>query len=247
MSATGPSSDHEVWLIAAGSASMVRLLDAAIRAQLIVSVVSGPDQLLRASLDDLPSLLLVDAAAFDGADALRRLEELRRALRIPIVVVDDRRRLDWCGSGATVVVPAGATGTVVAAQLAALIERLPDPRLDLEIDFGPFHYLHGRRRLEYDGQEIACTATQRELMVTLMRAQGAVVPTGVLVGVAQRAEIGRGAVPSHIRRLRRALERVRPGAGSAIVAIRGEGYRLRIPAAPAARPGMLDARPRDSE
>lgn len=240
-------STREIWLIAADSVVMAQLLEAAVRAELVGSVLGGIATALQIDVELPPLLIVVDGAAVVADTDREALVRLRaRFPSLPIVVLDDHSARDWYAAGVTVVLPANVSSAVIGAQLRVLADRLPVGDLEVELVVGPFRYQHGRRTIEFAGQALGCGPGPARLLLRLLRAGGDVVTSPALIRAVHGSPgTEQAALGAQLHRLRRCLDAVAPGLSGCIVSVRGEGYRLDLEQAYRAQQVTSRAQSRD--
>ena len=185
---------------------------------------------------DLDPAIIV--AVTDGADS--RAVVLLRELtpRAPVVWLlkkyDERVAMAALESGVAVVLSAGSSSELVAAQVTA-IARLRDghrlPREPRKIVIGDLTIDLARRMVSSRGKRVELTRSEFDILALLAENAGRVVsPAEILAGIGQRsatAAQARGMVKVHVSHLRTKLDRV--GGGGCVVTVRGVGYMVDSP------------------
>jgi DNA-binding response OmpR family regulator len=178
-----------------------------------------------------PDLVVLDLG-LPGRDGLDVMRELRRDSAVPIIVVtargEETDRIVGLELGADDYVVKPFSPKELVARVRALFRRLEaqqEPRGvlragEVEIDVS-------RRRVLVEEHPIELTATEFELLVTLVREPGRVFTRGQLLdalhGIA--LESYERAIDAHIKNIRRKLEPI-PGAPQYIQTVYGVGYRF---------------------
>lgn len=174
--------------------------------------------------------LLVDAAGFGGhVDAA--LRRLRRNARTPIVLIaphgDEAAQLAWLEAGASDVVDAGVSARLLAAKLRRLVEaqsHAAEPAAELTV--GPLAMNPRRQHASVDGQSLALTAHQFELLFLLASRLGQFVGRDEIARMLRSPDGGRSA-DVHVYRIRKKLREL--GArGLSLDTVHGRGYCLSV-------------------
>jgi DNA-binding response OmpR family regulator len=196
-----------------------------------VLVATDGNRALALAAEASPDLIVLDLGLpeRDGLDVLR---EVRRDSAVPMIVVtargEETDRIVGLELGADDYVVKPFSPKELVARVRAIFRRLEtrdEPRDvlragEVEVDLS-------RRRVLVDGQPIELTATEFELLTTLVREPGRVFTRGQLLdalhGVA--LESYERAIDAHIKNIRRKLEPT-PGAPRYIQTVYGVGYRF---------------------
>jgi two-component system phosphate regulon response regulator PhoB len=182
-----------------------------------------------------PALVLLDLNLPDisGFEVCRQLRAEPVTRAVPIVVLSardgevDRVVALEIGADDYVVKPFSVRELLL--RIDALLRRSGPPRNDAGIEplqAGPLAIDRGQRRCMVEGAEIPLSATEFDLLRTLMERPGRVqTRERLLVDVWQSAgEIGVRTVDTHVKRLRSKLG----NAGDLIRTVRGVGYSFEI-------------------
>jgi len=185
---------------------------------------------------ETPELFLVDLVLPDGhgldfVDAVR--DQYPSA---PVVVITGLdaphevvRGLD---RGADLYLTKPFTLPEIIAHLRALHRRVgaTDPAI---VDYGGIQLDQVRRIVRYRGESVQLTDVERRLFSALLTRGGDVATRDEIFAEVWKLTFdpGTGLLHSHIRNLRNKLDRI--GLKPAVVSVRGHGYRLSVPEAPA--------------
>jgi DNA-binding response OmpR family regulator len=197
-----------------------------------VTVAPDADAALASARGTRPDLVVLDLGlpTRDGLDVAR---ELRRASRVPIVMLtargDETDRIVGLELGADDYVVKPFSPKELVARVRAVLRRtdpssgLMSERIhvrDLEVDLV-------RMRTTVGGRAIDLTPTEFELLTTLAREPGRVFTRGQLLdaihGVA--IESYERAIDAHVKNLRRKIEPV-PAQPRYVLTVHGVGYRF---------------------
>jgi DNA-binding response OmpR family regulator len=229
--------------VAAGSASRSRILvvedDARTSAALelylkhagyeVEAVADGSEALARAAATP-PSLVVLDLM-LPGVDGLEVCRTLRRASRVPIIMLTARSteadKLRGLDSGADDYVTKPFSPRELVARVGAVLRRVQPPRTnlragDVEIDLD-------KREVRHQGLPVPLTATEFRLLEVLASTPGRAFTRTEL---AERAfghdhDAMERTIDVHIMNLRRKIEPGRSRRPGVIVTVFGTGYRLR--------------------
>jgi len=199
----------------------------------VLHVANGTDGIARALADDAPDLVLLDLGLpdIDGYDVCRAI---RATSQIPIIVIsardDEIDRVVGLELGADdyVTKPFGIRELV--ARMRAVSRRTgaetPAGKAQEVQSLGPLSIDRRSQRIHVDGEEVALTATEFELLSVLAEDPGAVYRrTELLERVwSTSLYVTPKTVDAHIAAVRRKI-----GHPDWIEAVRGVGFRLEIP------------------
>lgn len=200
---------------------------------------------VRAAADDASALARLAGTRsllVDGRQCgVEGIETLRRATTAPILVVcatgDETGRAAALRAGADDVVPPDVGHDELVARMAALVRRggaagaqrpesrevLADALVEVDVDDA---------RVRVGGAPVALSPRELRMLAALVRHRGQVLSVEQLSEQVwgQPAAAGRDQVKACVVALRRKLAAASPGAGQAIAAVRGAGYRYTPPA-----------------
>ncbi|MDQ3693592.1 MAG: response regulator transcription factor [Chloroflexota bacterium] len=196
-----------------------------------VLAAADGNRALALAADAEPDLVVLDLG-LPGRDGLDVMRELRRASGVPIIVVtargEETDRIVGLELGADDYVVKPFSPKELVARVRAIFRRLEaqhEPR-DL-LRAGEVEIDVARHRVVVGEHPIELTATEFELLVTMVREPGRVFTRGQLLdalhGVA--LESYERAIDAHIKNIRRKLQPV-PGAPQHIQTVYGVGYRF---------------------
>ncbi|MBA2519088.1 MAG: response regulator transcription factor [Chloroflexia bacterium] len=196
-----------------------------------VLAAADDNRALALAADAEPDLVVLDLG-LPGRDGLDVMRELRRASGVPIIVVtargEETDRIVGLELGADDYVVKPFSPKELVARVRAIFRRLEaqhEPR-DL-LRAGEVEIDVARHRVMVGEHPIELTATEFELLVTMVREPGRVFTRGQLLdalhGVA--LESYERAIDAHIKNIRRKLQPV-PGAPQHIQTVYGVGYRF---------------------
>ena len=166
-----------------------------------------------------------------GTDGLSVLKKIREHDGIPIVMLtakgDEADRIVGLELGADDYVAKPFSPRELLARLRAVARRGQPGMLSERLSAGGIVVELGTRQVTRDGQTIALTSVEFDILVALMRRTGRVVPRAALLSEAGRGDVavGERTIDVHISRLRRQLGDD-PRAATRIQTIRGVGYML---------------------
>jgi two-component system OmpR family response regulator len=225
-----PSASSPATVVVVSGHPAARLARATALAAAGVRVVAvGTIAAARHALTAGPACLVLDRRAPDG-DALALVDELDRSERAPRMVVvtaagSDRERVECLVAGADdAVLP-----DVPVTELVARVQRLVAPgpvaarSRPNRIAVGRVSIDQDRRSVSVDGDEVALSPTQYQILVSLAVEGGRAVTVRALVEQCwdRHQDQSSCAVRTQVTRLRRALQ-----GAIEIRCVRGEGYRL---------------------
>ncbi|MDQ3412464.1 MAG: response regulator transcription factor [Chloroflexota bacterium] len=196
-----------------------------------VLAAADGNRALALAADAEPDLVVLDLG-LPGQDGLDVMRELRRDSGVPIIVVtargEETDRIVGLELGADDYVVKPFSPKELVARVRAIFRRLEaqhEPR-DL-LRAGEVEIDVARHRVMVGEHPIELTATEFELLVTMVREPGRVFTRGQLLdalhGVA--LESYERAIDAHIKNIRRKLQPV-PGAPQHIQTVYGVGYRF---------------------
>ena len=182
--------------------------------------------------DGPKGLLSLKAGSFDvvlldvmmpGMDGLEVLKRLRGMSGVPVVMLtargEETDRVVGLELGADDYVPKPFSPRELLARIRAVLRRGQPRLVDEEIGLGALTVNISTREVRKDGQRIELTGLEFDLLVTLMRRAGRVVPRSAMLQVAGRDEVvGERTVDVHISHLRKKL------GAQLIKTVRGVGY-----------------------
>jgi DNA-binding response OmpR family regulator len=206
----------------------------------VLEAGSGPDAVerVRAARPDLV-VLDVRMPGFDGFEVLRQLEAsgLRTAVMMLTSVSDELDQLVAYRLGAVDYVTKPVSPKVLAAKAAAFLRRLRGEPAEHRTVLGPLAIEHQGRRVTVDGDEVALTRRELELLQALAEHPGWVYSRDQLLARVWGYDDAGGEtrlVDMHVANLRRKLEAA--GGAGLVETVRGLGYRLARSSGAAAGP-----------
>jgi len=175
-------------------------------------------------------LLAIDLPDVHGPEAVALLRPLTEA---PLIAAIERkqepyrRELLMAGADDVIAKPYHAKHLIALIRVAVRYSRLAPEPADRVIQTGPLTIMLATNRVYCDGLEIHVTPKELQLLITLARHQGAVVPNDQLLTEAWGATDSREAryLKAYMSQLRRKLKRDRSRAPF-ILTEPGVGYRL---------------------
>lgn len=202
-----------------------------------VMVAADGNRALDLAGEVTPDLVVLDLG-LPGRDGLDVMRELRRDSRVPIIVVtargEETDRIVGLELGADDYVVKPFSPKELVARVRAIFRRLEAPLEPLGVlRVGEVEIDLARHRVMVGEHQIELTATEFELLSTMVREPGRVFTRGQLLdalhGVA--LESYERAIDAHIKNIRRKLQPV-PGAPQYIQTVYGVGYRFADALAP---------------
>ena len=171
-----------------------------------------------------------DLIVLDGLDVTR---ELRKSLAIPIVMLtargDETDRIVGLELGADDYMVKPFSPKELVARVRAVLRRSEmssDARSDV-LHVGDLEAELSRMRLSVAGRQVELTATEFQLITTLMREPGRVFTRSQLLDAVhgEAVESFDRAIDAHVKNLRRKIEPV-PASPRYILTVHGVGYRF---------------------
>jgi DNA-binding response OmpR family regulator len=172
-------------------------------------------------------LLDVMMPGLDGLAVLRQLRD--RGDRVPVLMLtargDEADRVVGLELGADDYVAKPFSPRELLARVRAVLRRAQPGTADERLAAAGIAANTGSREVTVDGTRVELTAIEFDVLVTLLRRAGRVVPRAALLELAGRADttVGERSVDVHVSRLRRKLGDDR---GRRIQTVRGVGYVL---------------------
>ena len=195
----------------------------------VVTAMTGPDG-LSAARREKPDLVVLDLMLpeMDGLDVCR---VLRRESDVPIIMltarVEEMDKLIGLEIGADDYITKPFSPRELVARVRVVLRRVSgDPTSDI-IRAGEVTLDRARYEVNLPDQTIALTSTEFEILATLMSQPGRIYSRAQLLNAAHGVafESYERAINSHIRNLRRKLERGDDKANY-IVTVHGVGYKF---------------------
>ena len=195
----------------------------------VVTAMTGPDG-LSAARREKPDLVVLDLMLpeMDGLDVCR---VLRRESDVPIIMltarVEEMDKLIGLEIGADDYITKPFSPRELVARVRVVLRRVSgDPTSDI-IRAGEVSLNRARYEVNLPDQTIALTPTEFEILATLMSQPGRIYSRAQLLNAAHGVafESYERAIDSHIRNLRRKLERGDDKANY-IVTVHGVGYKF---------------------
>jgi two-component system phosphate regulon response regulator PhoB len=166
----------------------------------------------------------------EGTEICRRLRSDRRTMRVPIIMLtakgEEIDRVVGFEVGADDYVVKPFSVRELMLRIKALLRRYDDPKeTDGLLSFGSLKIDIPAHRVTVEGAEVALTALEFRLLVTLLERRGRVQTREVLLDDVWdiHTDVTTRTVDTHVKRLREKIE----NAGVYIETIRGVGYRFR--------------------
>jgi two-component system OmpR family response regulator len=172
-------------------------------------------------------LLDVMMPGLDGLAVLRKIRD--GGDRVPVLMLtargDEADRVVGLELGADDYVGKPFSPRELIARVRAVLRRAAPTAVDERLAAGGITANTGSREVTVDGARIELTAIEFDLLVTLLRRAGRVVPRTALLELSGRADatVGERTVDVHISRLRKKLG---DDGGDKIQTVRGVGYVL---------------------
>jgi two-component system, OmpR family, response regulator len=187
----------------------------------------GPSALHHIATDHFDAVLL--DVMMPGMDGLETLRQIRKASRIPVLMLtargDETDRVVGLELGADDYLPKPFGPRELLARLRAVLRRsAPQPETE-KFRIGRVQVDVEARSVRVGETFVELTALEFDLLVALMRRAGRVVPRGKLFELAGRGDtlVGERTVDVHVSRLRKKLDDDPP---TMIRTVRGVGYLL---------------------
>ncbi len=198
-----------------------------------VSTAGTGQEALRAARKERPDVVVLDLmlpgiSGYDVLEELRRLEETRH---IGVILLTSRReegdRIRGLSLGADDYLTKPFSPQELSLRVAALLRRLeaPSVRVGSTVQAGPLSIDRTAHRATLAGKDLALTATEYRLLLTLIDRRGRVQSRPQLLESVWDAQpdMHTRTVDMHIQRLRAKLG----SSASLIETVRGFGYRFR--------------------
>lgn len=195
-----------------------------------VSATHAPDgsTALRLLSSDTFDAMLLDVM-MPGMDGLEVLRRVRKANRIPVIMLtargDETDRVVGLELGADDYLPKPFGPRELLARLRAVLRRSgPEPNIE-RLRFGRVVVNVDARAVQLDDVPVELTGLEFDLLIALMRRAGRVVPRATLFELAGRGDtlVSERTVDVHVSRLRKKLDDDPP---RLIRTVRGVGYIL---------------------
>ncbi len=206
-----------------------------------VSTASSGPEALNAALDLRPDLIVLDLMlpGISGYEVLKELRRRKESRDVGVILLTARReepdRVRGLELGADDYLVKPFSPQELVLRVGALLRRLASPPLSQGsvLTAGPIVIDRAAHRVEVAGREVALTAIEYKLLLTLAERRGRVQSRPQLLETVWEAHpaIQTRTVDMHIRRLRAKLG----PAADLIETVRGFGYRFRAPAAEPSR------------
>lgn len=203
-----------------------------------VSTAASGTEALSAAAEERPDLVVLDLMlpGLSGYEVLEQLRHKDETKDVGVVVLTARReegdRIKGLSLGADDYLVKPFSPQELVLRVAAVLRRLASPAVvsGSVITASPLTVDRGAHRVTVDGKEIDLTATEFNLLVTLVERRGRVQSRSQLLEAVWNANptIQTRTVDMHVQRLRAKLG----SAGDLIETVRGFGYRLRRTASP---------------
>lgn len=190
-----------------------------------------PSQLYRALEEEIPELLLLDVMLpeEDGLSVLRRLRSATATKRLPVIILSAKDteydKIQGLDGGADDYLPKPFGMLELMSRIRALLRRSREGAPAAQLRDGELIVVPACRQVTVQGQEVALTPKEFEILCVLLEHPGVVVNRTELQNRVWGAEyLGETrTVDVHIRTLRQKLGEY----GEAIETARGIGYRWR--------------------
>ena len=199
---------------------------------------TGPAGLARALAEPFNAILL--DVMLPGMSGFEVLQQLRRKSQVPVLMLtalgDETDRIAGLESGADDYLPKSFSTRELLARLRAVLRRamnataMAEPTRQAPIHVGDLYVDPEAHKVSLDGQPLALTPAEYDILLLLARAVGRVkTREQLLVEVADRDfESFDRAIDVHVSSLRKKLGDD-PKAPRFIETVRGAGYRMRKP------------------
>jgi len=217
-------------LIVEDEAGISRTLDAYLKREGYATEVAADGlQALTLFRAAKPDIVLLDVM-LPGMDGFEVLSRIRKDGSTPVIMLtakgDEVDRLVGLELGADDYVVKPFSFREVVARVKAVLRRSNGkPEEDAELVAGKLRVAPGHGRAQYDGRELALTATEFKLLAALAAAPGRLFTRSELIERAlPESDILERTLDSHLKNLRRKLSEA--GAPELIVTMRGMGFRL---------------------
>jgi len=235
-----PAADRESRLthrvLVAGSASDMNAIVAfhLARVGYRVTTVASGQEALDAGRQDRPAMIVLDTVldgltGYDVLSQLRRGEETRDVGVLLLTTRDgDADRVKGLSLGADDCLAKPFSPEELVLRVSAILRRVGAPGSGGgRLAAGPIVLDRDAHRVLVEGAEIALTATEFDLLHTLMQREGRVQTRPQLLEAVWDGQAGVASrtVDMHMQRLRRKLGR----AGICVETVRGTGYRFQRP------------------
>ncbi len=193
---------------------------------------TGPDA-LKAASDERPDIVILDLMlpGISGYDVLEELRKREETRDVGVILLTARReetdRIRGLSLGADDYLTKPFSPQELALRVRGLLRRLASPPVTAgsTLTAGPIAIDRSAHRATVGGQEVALTATEYKLLLTLVERRGRVQTRPQLLETVWEAQpdIQTRTVDMHVQRLRTKLG----DAGRLIETVRGFGYRFR--------------------
>jgi DNA-binding response OmpR family regulator len=179
-----------------------------------------------------PVLVVLDLSSLGGMDVLRRIRDgqTRAASTLPVIVLSGRNveaeRIIVLDQGADDYLIKPFSPGELAARVRSVLRRSYRPEPGQAMRVGPLTLDQASREVTVDGQAVALTAREFDLLAFLIEHPRRVFTRGQLLTEVWKSSSSwqcEATVTEHVHRLRGKLE---PGAGGLVRTVRGVGYQL---------------------
>ncbi|MFN3476448.1 MAG: response regulator [Candidatus Methylomirabilales bacterium] len=187
---------------------------------------------LRAMAEEKPDLVILDLMlpGVDGLEVCRRLRRDPSTVRLPILMLtakgEEVDKVVGLELGADDYVTKPFSPREVVARVKALLRRSTEPEVKEVFRFGSLEVDVGRHTVAIQGEAVALTSKEFELLRALITAKGRVLSRDFLLdrvwGYERAMEVESRTVDVHIRRLRQKLG----PEGRRILTVKNVGYRF---------------------
>jgi two-component system phosphate regulon response regulator PhoB len=203
------------------------------RAGYRVSTAGNGQDALKAAREERPDVVVLDLMlpGVSGYEVLRELRKRAETVGVGVILLTARReeadRIKGLSLGADDYLTKPFSPQELTLRVAALLRRLAAPAVagGSTIVEGPLSIDRSAHRVSLDGKEVALTATEFKLLLTLVERRGRVQTRSQLLETVWDAQpdIQTRTVDMHVQRLRSKLGK----AGDSIETVRGFGYRFK--------------------